>query len=414
MTPPSAIPHRALALGLLALSLLASASAHAAPPVRLGVDVLLDERIELVRGKRVGLVTNAAAVDGALVGTADRLAADPRVELVQLYAPEHGLRGALAAGEKIADTVDAATGVPVEALFGKRRRPTAASLARLDVLLFDLQDVGSRTYTYASTLGEAMTAAAAAKVPFIVLDRPNPLGGRLFEGPVRDDAHKSFLGWGPVPVTHGMTFGELARLYEGELGLGCDLTVVPMTGWRRDMTWDDTGLVWVPTSPGIPHALNAYLYVATGMFAGVTTNVNEGVGTTQPFELTGASFVDPAALTRAMNAAGLPGVTFRPTVWRPYYHRFKGQILGGVQLVVTDPHRFRPLRTALTLMTTVERLHPGTVTYRDDTYVARIWGTTTVLPAVRAGQTPAALEASWADALEAFAATRARYLLYGD
>lgn len=414
MPPADAIPRHALPL--LALALLAwphaAAAAPPQPAVRLGVDVLLAERADLVAGKRVGLVTNAAGVDAHLVATADRLAADPRVTLVQLYAPEHGLRGAMAAGEKLADTVDSATGVPVQALFGARLRPTAASLSRIDVLVFDLQDVGSRTYTYASTLGEAMTAAAAAKIPFVVLDRPNPLGGRLFEGPIRDAKRKSFLGWGPIPVTHGMTFGELARLYNGELDLGCDLHVVPMTGWRRDMVWEDTGLAWVPTSPGIPHAANARLYVATGMFAGVTTNVNEGVGTTLPFELTGASFITPDALARALGDAGLPGVVFRPATWRPYYHRFAKQVLGGVQLVVTDPQAFRPLRTALTLMTTVERLHPKVVTYRSDAYVARIWGRDDVLEAVRAGRTPAELEASWADDLAAFAATRERYLLY--
>jgi len=423
MTPTNAIPSAFFCVAALAATPVLAAApgetavedapARPAPPkVRLGVDVLLDERIELVAGKRVGLVTNAAGVDSRLVATADRLAADPRVELVQLYAPEHGLRGALAAGEKLDDTVDSATGLPVQGLFGKRRRPTAESLARLDALIFDLQDVGSRTYTYASTLGEAMTAAAAAGIPLIVLDRPNPLGGRLFEGPIREAKRKSFVGWGPVPVTHGLTFGELARLYNGEMGLGCDLHVVAMTGWKRDMVWEDTGLHWVATSPGIPHALNARLYVATGMFAGIATNVNEGVGTTQPFELTGAAFIDPAVFARELDAAGLPGVTFRPTVWRPYYHRFRKQVLGGVQLFVTDPRSFRPLRTALTLMTTVERLHPKTVTWRSDAYVGRIWGNGDVIPAIGAGKSVAELEASWADALAAFGQVRARYLLY--
>lgn len=413
----SPIHATAAAAALLFTAAVASPAAAAGPPpVALGVDVLLadppSEHLELLVGKRVGLVTHAAGVDGRLVATADRLHEDPRVDLVQIYAPEHGLRGALAAGEKIPDQVDAHTGLPVQALFGQRKRPTAASLSRIDVLLVDLQDVGSRTYTYASTLGEAMTAACAAKIPVVVLDRPNPLGGVLFEGPIREPRRKSFVGWGPVPVTHGLTFGELAGLYDAELDLGCELHVVKMRGWRRAMVWEDTGLRWVPTSPGIPHALNAHLYVATGMFAGVSTNVNEGVGTTLPFETLAATFIDAQALTRALDAAELPGVRFRPITYRPYYHRYARQILHGVHLVVTDPRAFRPLRTALTLLVTVERLHPKVPTFRSPGYVARIWGNDRVISMVREGRTVAELEASWADDLAAFGETRARYLLY--
>jgi len=381
-------------------------------PVALGVDMLFEARLDLIAGRRVGLVTHPAAVDRELVATADRFARDPRIDLVQLFAPEHGLRGVSAAGEHVDDGVDAATGVPVEALFGQRVRPSARRLAGLDVLVIDLQDVGSRTYTFASTLGEALTAAAAAHVPVVVLDRPNPLGGELTEGPVRAARFKSFVGWGAVPVTHGLTLGELARFYNAELALGCDLTVVPMRGWRRAMTWADTGLPWVPTSPGIPRAESAPLYVATGMFAGVSTNVNEGVGTTQPFELLGASFVDAEALTRALSAAELPGVRFRAAQWRPYYQRFRGQTLSGVQLVVTDPHAFAPLHTALTLLTTFERLYPGASRFRSAGYVARIWGVPDLPRQIRAGATVASLEASWASDLATFRATRIPYLIY--
>ncbi|PIE19306.1 MAG: hypothetical protein CSA66_02520 [Proteobacteria bacterium] len=384
-----------------------------AAAVILGVDVLLSDEIALVEGKRVGLVTNQSGVDGRLVPTADRLAADPRVNLVQLYAPEHGLRGAERAGRKLADARDPVTGVPIESLFGAgRRRPSAKSLAGVDVLLFDIQDVGSRTYTYVTTLGEAMTAAAQAGVPFVVLDRPNPQGGLRFEGPIREPGRKSFIGWGPLPVTHGMTFGEVARLYNAALDLGCDLRVVRMKGWRRAMTWEDTGLRWVPTSPGIPHVDNARLYVATGMFAGVSTNVNEGVGTTLPFETLAAEWIDAQALHQLLTAADLPGVIFRPTTYKPRYHRFRGKTLHGVQLLLTDPAAFLPLRTALTLMTAVERLYPGRARFRSDRYVGRVWGTDAVLPRVRAGASVADIEALWAHDLKAFGDERARHLLY--
>ncbi len=396
----------------LAALLLASLVQPAPAPVTLGVDVLLTERAELVAGKRVGLVTNASGVDGQLVATADRLHRDPRVTLARLFAPEHGLRGALPAGRRVADERDPATGVPVTGLFGKRRRPDAASLKGVDVLVFDIQDVGSRTYTFVSTLGEVMKSCAQFGVPLVVLDRPNPLGGLVFEGPVVRPEHRSFIGWGPLPVTHGMTVGELARFYNGELGLGCDLEVVVMKGWRRAMTWRDTGLHWVPTSPGIPVADSPFHYVATGMVGGISKNVNEGVGTTLPFALVGATFVDAAAFADALAEARLPGAAFRPTTFVPYYHRFAKQTLHGVQLVVTDPLAFRPIRTALTLLTTLERLYPGQHALRADAAVARVWGTPEVLAAVRRGRSAGEIEAGWRDELAAFGERRARYLLY--
>lgn len=382
------------------------------PRVRLGIDVLLGERIELVAEKRVGLITNPSGVDSDLVATADRLARDPRVELVQLFGPEHGIRGAVSAGDEVADEVDPVTGLPVESLYGGSRRPSAESLGRIDVLLFDIQDIGSRTYTYISTLGEAMIAAAEAGVPVIVLDRPNPLGGLRWEGPVREERWKSFVGWGPVPVTHGMTVGELAQLFDGEMGIGCDLTVVAMRGWSRSMQWEDTGLTWVQTSPHIPHALQAHLYVATGMVGGVTENVNEGVGYTLPFETIAAEFLEPASFAAAMNAEGLPGVRFLPIVYVPYYGRHRGRTMRGVRLALTDRRAFLPLRTALCALTTLERLHPGKVLHRAGRPFAIHWGAEWVLERIRAGKTAEEIEAAWGDGLRRFGRVRADYLLY--
>lgn len=385
-----------------------------APSVRLGIDVLLStDHIDLVRGKRVGLITNPSGVDHDLVPTVDRLMADERVELVQLFGPEHGIRGEVNAGDAVGDETDPVTGLPVESLYGSSRRPSAASLARIDVLLFDIQDVGSRTYTYVSTLGEAMIAAGEAGVPVVVLDRPNPLGGELFEGPIREERWKSFIGWAPVPVTHGMTVGELARFFQGEMGIACELAVVPMEGWNRRMQWEDTGLTWTQTSPHIPHALHAHLYVSTGMVGGITDNVNEGVGHTLPFETLAAEFLDPRAFAAAMNAEGLPGVRFVPIAYKPYYGRHAGLPLRGARLVLTDRRAFRPLRTALSALTVLERLHPGKVAYQEGRPFAIHWGNEEILEAIRAGRGAKEIEASWSDALAAFAAARSRYLIYG-
>jgi len=381
-------------------------------PVRLGIDVLLEKRIDLVAGKRVGLITNASAVDGRLVQTLDRLRSDPRVSVVQLYAPEHGLGGSMPNGMSDRKGIDSATGLPIEGLFGGNSRPSPASLARIDVLVFDIQDIGSRTYTYVSTLGHAMIAAAGARVPVVVLDRPNPIGGHLYEGPIRAPKYKSLIGWGPLPVTHGMTVGELARFYNGELSIGCDLTVVEMEGWRRGMVWGDTGLEWVPTSPGIPHPLNAHLYVATGMVGGSGPNLNEGAGNSMPFELVGAPWVDGKLLADDLNAAGLPGVWFRPIVWRAYRGQFANRVIRGVQLILKDPKAFRPLKTALAILTTIHRLWPRDLRIRDARRFGRVWGNDEVLRMIRRGVAPDEIEKTWEPELAAFGEKRAKYLIY--
>lgn len=383
--------------------------------VRLGIDVLLSERIDLVKGKRVGLITNTSAVDGKLTLTVDRLIEDKRVRLVQLFSPEHGLGGFMRSGRSDRGTVYEHKGrrIPVEGLFGRRRRPSSEALRRIDVLLFDIQDIGSRTYTYITTLGLAMEAAGKAGVPVIVLDRPNPLGGFRFEGAVRAKKYKSLIGWGPLPVTHGLTVGEIAHFYNGVLKLRCRLTVVKIKGWRRSMIWQDTGLTWVPTSPGIPHVRNAQLYVATGMVGGSGPNVNEGGGNSMPFELIGALFIDkPKRLADKLNAAGLPGVFFRPLTYQPWGRQFKGKRVGGVQLMLIDPRRFRPLRTALTILVTLQKLYGDQLTVSDTRRFGRVWGNDRILPMIRAGKTVAQIEASWARSLSRFAKRRLRYLLY--
>jgi uncharacterized protein YbbC (DUF1343 family) len=391
-----------------------------APAVTLGLEVLLTERLDLVAGKRLGLLTHPAGVDAELVPSVDRLVAAGRAhgfKVVQLYGPEHGIRGWMSAAEKTGADVDPFTKLPVENLFGlgKRGRPSKRSLERIDVLVVDLQDLGSRTYTYISTLGEAMIAAGEAGKPVIVLDRPNPAGGLTFEGPVLRHKRRSFVGWAGLPVTHGMTLGEIAEFYRRFEDVTCDLVVVPMRGWRRDMTWAETGLPWVPTSPGIPHVDNALLYPATGMIGGVTKNVSEGVGTTLPFEQVGAEWIDAPDFERALTTLNLPGVRFRATTFRPNWFDHKGKLLHGVQLVLTDRRAFRPIRTALALLVALESLYPSQAVYRDN--FDTIWGGSQDLIERARTERPSPrtldkLEAGWSKRLEAFAAERGQVLRY--
>lgn len=415
--------HRLAIAALATLSALATGQAQSPPAarassaggarVKLGIEVLLESDHSELEGKRLGLVTNASGVDSHRVATVDLLARDKRWKLVQLWGPEHGVRGDAPAGAQVASSTDPATGLPVESLYGSTKQPSAAALERVDAVLFDIQDVGSRTYTYISTLGELLLAADKAKKPVFVLDRPNPLGGDSFEGPIREERWKSFIGWGALPVSHGMTVGEVAFFYQRELKLtGVDLHVIPMDGWKRSMVWEDTGLDWVPTSPHIPHASSAHLYIATGMIGGIAKNVNEGVGSTLPFETLAAEFVDARAFQAALEAAHLPGVSFRETHYTPRYGKFADKPLHGVQLHLTDLHAFRPLHTALTALCTLQKLYGAKLELEDERTLAIHWGTLAMFEALRAGKSPAEIEAMWKPELEAFARAREPLLLY--
>ena len=385
--------------------------AHAAG-VKPGDEVLIEEQLDLLRDKRVGLLTNPSAVDSQLVPTLDRLR-KVGVEVTQLYAPEHGIAAALANGKGGDKGIDPGSGLPVEPVWGAHFSPSAASLERIDVLVFDIQDLGSRTYTFATTLGKLMIAAGKAGKPVIVLDRPNPGGGVLFEGPIIEKKHKSLVGWGPLPVTHGMTSGELARFYQQELAIKVDLKVVQMKGWRRDMIWEDTGLPWVPSSPGIPHELNAHLYVATGMVGGCGANVNEGGGNSMPFELIGAPYIDPQKLADCLRAENLPGVLFRPMSWKPRAGaQFSGKLVHGVQLVLTNPRIFKPLKTALAILHNLYKLFPEEVRIKDIGRFGRVWGTERVLTALKSGVDWHKIEESWQPELAIFALKRQKALLY--
>ena len=400
---------------LALLAFLASTLAAAERKVTLGVDRLLEpgsEYAHLVEGKRVGLITNPSGVDGVLVPTVDRLARDPRLQLVRLFGPEHGIRGEIPAGEKVADARDAQTGLPVISLYGSTKRPTRESLRDIDVMLFDIQDVGSRTYTYLSTLGEALYACAEHGVPLVVLDRPNPLGGTRFEGSLVESSYRTFIGWGPVPVTHGMTFGEAARYFNSRLSIGCALQVVPMRGWRRSMSWADTGLLWSITSPHVPSATQAMLYTTTGMITSTVRDLNNGVGSTMPFETVAAPFIDAARLERALNARQLPGVRFQAIHYKPFYGRYANAPLQGVRLRVIDSQQFRPLFTAVAIVETLRELHPKQIKFLDDRTLGTHWGNTALRKQLEQGLSAEAIAATWAEEHPVFAADRQLALIY--
>jgi uncharacterized protein YbbC (DUF1343 family) len=319
-------------LGLLSIS--------AAPAsVQPGIEVLAGRNFDILQGKRVGLITNPTGVDSRLNSTVDILFKAPGVQLKVLFGPEHGVRGDFAGGESVDSSTDAATGLPVFSLYGRMRKPSTEMLRNLDVLVYDIQDIGCRSYTYVSTMGLAMEAAAAANIEFVVLDRPNPLGGLKVEGGLVEPGFISFVSQFPIPYVYGLTCGELAKVLneEGLLAgaVKCRLTVVPMTGWTREMQFEETGLPWVPTSPHIPEASSPEYYVSTGVL-GELGIICEGVGYTIPFHTFAAEWIDGNQLATRMNALGLEGVIFRPITFKPFYGRLTGKELHGVQLHFTD------------------------------------------------------------------------------
>jgi uncharacterized protein YbbC (DUF1343 family) len=333
---PFMSPHR---LHLLPLFLLC-AFAHAAEPhVKLGNEVLAEHQFRELTGKRIGLITNPSGVNRRLETTIDVLRRAPGVQLVALFGPEHGIYGDIPAGDKVESRIDPRTGLTVHSLYGATRKPTPAMLRGLDALVYDLQDTGCRSYTFISTMGEAMEACGEAGIEFIVLDRPNPLGGVRVEGPmIENEKLRSFVSRWDVPYVYGLTCGELAQMINqrGWIKKKCKLTVVPLADWKRTMVWRDTGLPWVPTSPHVPHAESPLYQVAIGM-VGEIGFANIGVGYTLPFQCIGAPGLNPHELAAKLNAYGIRGVRFQPLTYKPYYSTFKDEIVGGVQIYITDP-----------------------------------------------------------------------------
>jgi uncharacterized protein YbbC (DUF1343 family) len=330
-------------------------------PVRLGIDNI-DQYQHLFAGKRVGLITNQTGVNSQLQSTIDVLY--EKTDLVALFSPEHGLRGNAEAGADIAAATDMRTGLPVYSLYGDTKKPTAQMLENIDVLCFDIQDVGTRFYTYMSTMALAMESAKEQNKLFIVFDRPNPIGGLAVEGPVLKPGFESFIGMYPIPIRHGLTIGELALLFNKQFGIECNLQVVKLSGWQRNMFWQDTGLPWVMTSPNIPTPETALVYPGTGLLG--ATTISEGVGTTRPFELVGAAWLNAAAAADRLNERKLPGAYFRPTYFTPRFGRHNGINQGGVQIHVTDKAAYRPVLTAITILEVMKGLSGGQFAYQSE------------------------------------------------
>ena len=375
-------------------------------PVLAGIDVLAAEGFARLRGKRVGLLTNQTGRSRRGESTIDLLANAPAVTLVALFSPEHGIRGQL--DELVPSSHDEKTGLAIHSLYGDTRRPTGAMLEGIDTLIVDLQDIGARFYTYPATVAYAMEEAARRKLAVVVLDRPNPIDGFDVEGPVQDQAAVGFNGYLPMPIRHGLTIGELARLFNGEKGIGADLTVVPVKNWRRDDWFDDTGLAWVNPSPNMRTLVAATVYPGVGAIEG--TNISVGRGTDTPFEQLGAPWVDGPALAAALNTSVLPGVRFYPVTFTPAAGaKLGGQACQGVFIIVTDRERIRPVRVGLQIAAALSRLHGQQFKLED---AALLFGSKSTIEKIRAGEDPAAIAASWAADEAKWRLMRAKYLLY--
>jgi len=383
-----------------------------------GLDVLVSRLPSLLRGRSVGLLCHQASVTRDLRHAASAIGALRGVTLRRLFAPEHGLTGAAQDHARVRAERDGLTGLPVVSLYGKRLDPEPRTLDGLGALVVDLQDVGARYYTFVWTMALAMRGAGRAGLPVIVLDRPNPLGGKRLEGNLPAPGFTSFVGLYPLPTRHGMTIGELAGYLNDTHGLGCDLTVVPMLGWRRAMLWEDTRLPWVAPSPNMPTPDTARVYPGGCLVEG--TNLSEGRGTTRPFEWIGAPFLDGPRLARALEQRRLPGVRFRAAGFEPAFHKWKGQRCGGVQVHVMDTARFEPVATYLALLAEARRQAPRHFRWRKPPYeferrklpIDLLGGGPSIRRAIERGAQVKRLEASWRRDLARFSRARRPFLLY--
>lgn len=410
-----------LQYGMVCLSLVACArgSDRSSPAdsdagtmaVRPGVDVLLDDSLHLVAGLRVGLITNQTGLTAGGIRSIDALHESEEVNLVALFSPEHGIRGAAEGGLALDDGIDGRTGLPVHSLYGETRKPTPGMLQGVDVLLFDIQDIGARYYTYLSTMALAMEAAGEAHIPFVVLDRPDPIGGDAIGGDVLDPAFASFVGMYPVPMRHGLTPGEFARLIVGEFGVRVDLRIAPVAGWQRGRWFDETGLPWVAPSPNMPNLESATHYPGTCLFEG--TNLSVGRGTDRAFQQVGAPWLDAEAIVARLGASAMPGVRFeavRFTPVRPGDGKYADTELAGVRFIVTDRDVYDPTHAAIEVLIAIRDAQPE-FEFRDAGF-DRLAGTDRLRLDILAGLTADRIAEGWRDGLRAFDSLRAPYLLY--
>jgi uncharacterized protein YbbC (DUF1343 family) len=377
--------------------------------VTLGDDVLLHDVWPQLADRTVGIITNQTGVTSRLESVVDAVHRGTELHVKAVFAPEHGFRGDRAAGASVGTYTDLQTGLPVYSLYGATRHPSAAMLDGIDVLLFDIQDVGARAYTFVSTMAYAMQSAAAHGKEFWVLDRPNPVGGKLVEGPVLEPAYESFIGLYPIAMRHGMTVGELATLFNDRFGIGSKLHVVKMRGWDRSQIWPDTGLQWVQTSPNVPTWQTCFVLLCTGLID--NAGVNNGTGYSKPFFYAGGADIDGSRLARTLNARDLPGVWFRPAAWSPFAGFWKDRELSGVELDVFDERRFAAVPTAVEILTAVRDLFPSALHVKA-TELAHDWGTDSLRRGLLEGKSAGEIVEGWSAALDRFKTIREKYLLY--
>ncbi|MEN7548210.1 DUF1343 domain-containing protein [Rapidithrix thailandica] len=389
------------------------------PKVKLGIEVLKERNFDVLEGKRVGLVTNATGVDSQLKSTVDILFEASNVNLVALYGPEHGVRGNYSAGEYVAFYTDAQTRLPVYSLYGKTRKPTPEMLQGIDVLVYDIQDIGCRSYTYISTMGLVMEAAAENNIEVVILDRPNPLGGKRIEGSLVQEGFISFVSQFKIPYLYGLTSGELAYLLNLEKFLAhtCNLKVVQMQGWKREMSFENTGLEWVPTSPHIPHKHSADYYPVSGIL-GELQVVSIGVGYTLPFQVFAAPWINAGEMAKQMNALQLPGVTFRPISFKPYYNVYAGKEVHGVQVHITDWQKAELSSIQFYFLQVNHRLYPDKNVFQlcDPsrlTMFDKVAGSGRIRQLLEANQFRyASIKALWEAEAESFRQLALKYYLY--
>lgn len=387
--------------------------------IKTGLDILLESKLDLLQGSRVGLIVNPASINSRFDHAADLFHQHPEINLTVLFGPQHGIRGETQDNMIEWETfLDKRTGIPAYSLYGETRKPNADMLAGVDVLVFDIQDVGTRVYTFIYTMALAMEAARDCGKRFIVLDRPNPINGVQIEGNLLEPEFQSFVGMFPIPMRHGMTVGELALMFNREFEIGCELDVVKMEGWRREMWHEATKLPWVMPSPNIPTVDTAAVYSGSVMIEG--TNISEGRGTTRPFEIIGAPFIDPYELIDELKKDNLQGVVFRPLHFQPTFHKFSGEICGGIQLHVSDRNAFKPVITGVAIISAIRRLYPGRFEWKQPPYeyvydklpFDVINGSSRLREQIEAGTPVSEIEGSWRDGLNEFAERRGEYLLY--
>lgn len=392
-------------LPLITRAPMAQADSAASSRVQLGIDTYEETKSEPFAGKRVGLITNQTGIDSHGRRTMDVLAHAPGVKLMALFSAEHGISGT--ADALIASTTDAETGVPIYSLYGDARRPTDAMLKGIGVLIFDIQDAGVRFYTYITTMAYCMEEAAKRHIKFVVLDRPDPVGGEIIEGPMLDPDRISFTAYFPMPVRYGMTIGELARMFNGEKHIGADLEVFPLKDWRRGEAYDQTGLKWIPPSPNLRTVNEALLYPGIEILQ--AGGVSVGRGTDTPFEILGAPWIDADAFVAALNRRRIPGVRFRRTQFTPNSDPYRAQMCQGIAITLTEPDAFRPMRMGLEIADVLHRMYPRD--FQLDK-IDELLGSRSTIGRLKRGDAPADIVAGWSSDLDKFRKMRQKYLLY--